>query len=162
VRYALDGAPAPDGGIAGLSAEAPVNGSTGLADFLFDKPGRYRVVARAKAGPFVTPWSAAVDVNAIAPFDLAKVTFPDARGPRYRLRGVVRERAARGRVTISVARGRKKGRYRRIGTARIGAKGRFTRRFRLKHTGTFRIRYTYKGSDLVAAGRVVDRIRIRR
>jgi hypothetical protein len=161
VRYALDGVTGPDGGIAGPSAETFVDRATGLADFRFDKPGRWLIVARAKAGEFFTPWSAPVNVSAIAPFDLERVSFPDARGPSYKLRGQVRERAARGKVTISVARGKKKGRFRRIGKAKINAKGRFTKRFKLRRTGTYRLRYTYKGSDLVAAGRVTERVRIR-
>ena len=52
---------------------------------------RYLIVARAQRGQFFTPWSPAISVNAIAPFDLDHVTFPDARGPSYKLRGQIRE-----------------------------------------------------------------------
>jgi hypothetical protein len=162
VRYALGGVTGPDGAISGPSAETFVDRATGLASFRFDKPGRYVIVARAKTDDFFTPWSAPVNVNAIAPFDIERVSFPDGRGPRYKLRGQVRERVARGRVTISVARGRKGGRFRRLGRAKINSKGRFTKKFKLRKTGVYRLRYTYKGSDLVAAGRVTEAIRIRR
>jgi len=162
VRYALGGVVGPDGAISGPSAESFLNTSTGLADFRFDKPGRYVIVARAKNGSFFTPWGAPVNVDAIAPFDIERVTFPDGRGPRYKLRGQVRERVARGRVTISWARGRKGGKFHRIGRAKINSKGRFTKKFRLRKTGVYRLRYTYKGSSLVAAGRVTEAIRIRK
>ena len=162
VRYALAGVAGPDGAISGPSAETFVDRATGLASFRFDKPGRYLIVARAKTDDFFTPWSAPVNVNAIAPFDIERVTFPDARGPSYKLRGQVRERVARGRVTISWARGRKGGKFHRIGRAKINSKGRFTKRFRLRKTGVYRLRYSYKGSSLVAGGRVTEAIRIRR
>jgi hypothetical protein len=162
VRYALGGVVGPDGAISGPSAETYVDRTTGTAPFRFDKPGRYVIVARVKAGDYFTPWSAPITVTAVAPFDLQGVTFPDARGPRYKLRGQVREVAARGRVIVSAARGRKGGKYRRLGRARINSKGRFTLRFRLRRTGVYRLRYTYKGSDLVNAGRVTEMVRVRR
>jgi hypothetical protein len=162
IRYALGGVTGPDGAISGPSVEAFGNRTNGLASFRFDKPGRYAIVARAKNDDFFTPWSPAVNVTAVAPFDLERVTFPDARGPRYKLRAQIRERVARGRVTISIARGRKGGKYRRIGRAKINSKGRFVKKFRVRKTGVYRLRYTYRGSSLVAAGRVTAAIRIRR
>jgi hypothetical protein len=163
LRYARGGVTGPDGAITGPSAETFVNRTTGLAPFRFDRPGRYVIVGRARAlGSFFTPWSAAVTVDAIAPFDIERVSYPDARGPSYKIRGQVRERAARGRVSIAIARGRKKGKFRRFGTAKINSKGRFAKRFRLRRTGVYRIRYTYRGSSLVAAGRVTQAVRIRR
>ena len=162
IRYARGGVVGPDGAISGPSAETFVSRTTGLADFRFDKPGRWLIVARARSGIFNTPWSAPVTVSAIAPFDLDRVSFPDARGPSYKLRGQVRERLARGKVTISIARGRKKGKFRRIGKAKINSQGRFTKRFTVRRTGMYRLRYTYKGTSLVAGGRVTAQVRIRR
>jgi hypothetical protein len=162
VRYARGGVTGPDGAITGPSAETFVNRTTGLAGFRFDRPGRYVIVGRARNGSFFTPWSAATTVDAIAPFDLERVTYPDSRGPSYKLRGQIRERAARGRVTIAIARGRRGGKFRRFGRAKINSKARFTKRFRLRRTGIYRIRYTYRGSSLVAAGRVTQAVRIRR
>jgi hypothetical protein len=103
-----------------------------------------------------------VTVSVVAPFDLERVSFPDSRGPSYKLRGQVRERVARGKVTISIARGKKKGKFHRIGKAKINSKGRFTKRFTVRRTGTYRLRYTYKGSSLVAGGRVTEQVRISR
>jgi hypothetical protein len=162
VRYALGGVAGPDGAISGPSAETFVDRTTGVADFRFTTPGSWLIVARAKSGDFSTPWSAPVSVSAIAPFDLERVSFPDARGPSYKLRGQIRERAARGKVTISIARGKKTGKFRKIGQAKINSKGRFTKRFKVRKTGTYRLRYTYKGSSLVAGGRVTEQVRIRR
>lgn len=163
VRYALGGVTGPDGAISGPSAETFVNRANGLAPFRFDKPGRYVIVARAKTDDFFTPWSAPVNVTAVAPFDIERVSFPDARGPRYKLRGQIRERVARGRVTVSIARGRKGGKFRRLGSrAKINSKGRFTKKFTLRRTGVYRLRYTYRGSSVVAAGSVTEAIRIRR
>ena len=162
ISYALGGVIGPDGAIAGTPTSAFLNPASGLADFRFDKPGRYVIVARAENGGFFTPWSAPTLVDAIAPFDLDRVTFPDARGPRYKLRGQIREHAARGKVTIYLAKGKKRGKFHRIGKAKISKKGRFTKRFTVHHLGIYRLRYTYKGSSLVAPGRVTERIRIRR
>jgi hypothetical protein len=163
IRYALGGVVGPDGAISGPSGEAFLNTANGLADFRFTKPGRYVIVARARRGDFFTPWSGAVAVNAIAPFDLERVTFPDARGPRYKLRGIVRERAARGsRVTLYIAKKWKGRKFRKIGRAKVNSKGRFTKRFRQRGYGKHRLRYTFKGNSLVAAGRVTQRVTIRK
>ena len=83
IRYARGGVAGPDGAISGPSAETFVSRTTGLADFRFDKPGRWLIVARAKSGIFFTPWSAPVNVNAIAPFDLELRPVP--RRPRPEL-----------------------------------------------------------------------------
>jgi len=160
IRYALGGVTGADGAITGPSSEAFVNTGNGLADFRFQKPGRYVIVARAKNGIFSTPWSGATVVNAIAPFDLERVSFPDSRGPSYKLRGRLRERVARGKVTIAIAKRWKKGKFRSIGKAKINSKGRFTKRFRVSGYGKYRLRYTYRGSSLVAPGRVTERITI--
>ena len=101
-------------------------------------------------------------VTTVAPFDLERTSFPDARGPSYKVRGQIRERGARGKVTVSIAKGRKKGKFHRIGKAKINSKGRFTKRFKVRKTGTYRLRYSYKGSSLVAAGRATEAIKIRR
>jgi hypothetical protein len=162
VRYARGGVVGPDGAISGPSAETFVDRTTGLADFRFDKPGSWLIVARVKSGDFSTPWSAPVTVTAIAPFDLERTSFPDSRGPSYKIRGQVRERLARGKVTISIARGKKKGKFHRIGKAKINSKGRFTKRFTVRRTGVYRLRYSYKGSSLVAGGRVTEQVRIRK
>ena len=65
VRYALGGVQGPDGAISGPSATTFVDRTTGLADFRFNKPGRWLIVARAQKGAYFTPWSAPVNVTAV-------------------------------------------------------------------------------------------------
>ena len=63
------------------------------------------------------------------------MTFPDSRGPRYKLRGQLRERVARGKVTIAIAKRWKKGKFRKLGSAKLNSKGRFTKKFRVSGYG---------------------------
>jgi hypothetical protein len=164
VRYARGGAIGPDGAISGPSEQGFVDRTTGRVPLRFDAPGDWVMVARAKAGDYFTPWSPAVRVRVKGPFDMQTITFPDSRGPRYSLRGVVRERAAAGRrVTVAIARGRKGGKFRRLGKAKIRRNGKFSLRFTVRRTGRYRLRYKFRGSALVAGGTVIQRgIRIRR
>ena len=165
LRYAAGAALGGDGAISGPSETGYV-GPDGTANVTFEHPGVYTFVVRATrfagSGDASTPWSAPVQVTVLAPFDLVTTSFPDSRGPVYRLRGQVREPTAAGSVVVSVARGRKGGRFRRIGSPRIASGGVFSLRFKLKRTGTYRLRYAYKGSATVAAGTVTEVIKIRR
>jgi hypothetical protein len=167
VRYALGGVLAPDGSISGGSETAFVDRTTGTAAVRLDRPGTYLMVARAQgytggAGQFFSPWSAPIQVRAFAPFDFAigSPTLPDARGPRYKLKAVLRERTARGRVRVAIARGNR-GKYRSIGKARL-RRGVLKKRFTLRRTGTYRVRFTFKGSATTAPGRVVQKLKITR
>jgi hypothetical protein len=163
VRYARGGVIGPDGAISGPSAEGFVDTTTGTIPLRFDAPGDWVVVARAKTDDYFTPWSAPMSVRVKGPFDLERVAFPDTRGPRYRLKGHLREKAAaRRRVTVSIARGRKGGKFRRLGRAKIRRNGTFALRFKVRRTGRYRLRYKFKGSGLVARGTIVQQIRIRR
>jgi hypothetical protein len=163
VRYARGGVIGPDGGISGPSTEAFLDRNTGLADGRFTEPGDYVMVARVKEDDHYTPWSAPIFFKVKAPFDLTSVTFPDSRGPKYKLRAQMRDRYATGRVTVHVAKGRKGGKFRRLGrSSKINRNGRFTLKFRIRKTGVYRLRYTFKGSPLVTKGRVTEQIRIRR
>jgi hypothetical protein len=166
VRYALNGVIGPDGGIAGPSNEAFVDPTTGQVPLRLRTPGRYVVVARAKGiatstGQFFTPWTPPVTINAVAPFDIESVRTLDSRGPSYRIRVQLREKTARGRVSIAVRRG-KRGKYRSLGSVKIKAKGRFTKRFTLRRTGTYTMRFRFKGSATTAAGTVHGRFRVSR
>ena len=162
IRYARGGVIGPDGAISGPSQEAYRDSTTGAAMVRFDAPGEWVVVARAQRAAYYTPWSVPVRVRVIAPFDLERVTFPDSRGPAYRLKGNVREKAARGRrVTISLAKGRKGGKFKRIGRPKVRRNGSFVLRFKVRKTGRYRLRYVYKGNASVARGKVIQGIRIR-
>jgi hypothetical protein len=163
LRFAPNATLGPDGGIAGPSDEAPVDAATGAATLHFAIPGSYLVVARARSGDAASPWSAPVTVAVRAPFDLAKVTFPDAKGPGYAVRGRLREAFATGKVTLRAARGRKGGHFHTLGRAKIAhEKGRFTIRFRVHRGGYYRLRFSYQGSTLVAPGHVTQLVRIKR
>ncbi len=119
------------------------------------------MVSRAKGftgtlGQFFTPWSAPVTVRVFAPFDFQSTpSFPDFRGDSYKLRGIVREKAARGsKVRISLARGYKGGRFHSIGKAKIRRGGKITKRFTIRNPGKYRLKYRFKGNSQGAARRL--------
>jgi hypothetical protein len=165
VRYANGAVMAPDGSISGPSTEAFVDTTRSVVSASFDRPGTYTFVAHGSADGYFTPWSAPVQVTAVSPFDFAAVNglrFPDSRGPRYKLSAHLRERSATGRVYISYARGSKGGKYRSLGSSRISGAGTISKRFTLRKTGTYRLRFRFKGSATTAAGEIKTKIRITR
>lgn len=165
VRYARNARIGSDGAIVGPSQQASVSTSAGQAMLRFTRPGTYTVVARTSGSSggtrFFTPWSAPVRIRTVAPFDFSSITFPDARGPSYQLRGTLRERSIRGRVAIAIAKGSSR-RWRSLGQARISRRGTISKRFRVDAPGSYRLRYSFRGSSIAAGGRVVQRIRITR
>jgi len=167
IRMAAGGVIAPDGSISGASKELFANATTGAVPTRFDAPGTYVMVARAKgfsggAGQFFSPWSPPITLRVFAPFDFSGSTsFPDSRGPRYKLRATLREKAATGKVKISMARGNKGGKFRSIGKARI-RRGVIKKSFTQHRTGKYRLRFSYKGNKSVAPGTVTQKIRITR
>ena len=166
LRVALGGVLAPDGSISGPSKEVFADTATGTAAVRLDAPGTYLMVGRATgytgaAGQFFSPWSAPITIRAFAPFDFAGApTFPDSRGPRYKMRVALREKSARGKVTIRIGRGNK-GKLRSIGKARI-RRGVFKKSFTLHRTGVYRAQYVFKGSATTAPGTVKAKFRITR
>lgn len=159
--------PGPDGSLPG-AVQQVFPGANGTVAVPLDKgPGTYAVVGRAKGftgllnAQAFSPWSAPALVRAYAPFDLKALTFPDASGPSYRLRGTINEAAATGRVSLAIARGRKGGRYRSLGAVRIRGHA-VTKRFTLRRSGTYRLRFRYKGNALIAPGFEVRTVRITR
>jgi hypothetical protein len=162
LRYALNATLGPDGAITGESDVGFVNSTTGKAPVSFDRPGEYTLVVRARRGDAATAWSAPVVVTVLAPFDMLNPTFPDSRGPKYKLAGQVRETTATGKITIAIAKGKKGRKFRRLGVARIAKGGKFRLKFKLRQTGTYTLRYTFKGSPTTDAGTVVQVITITR
>jgi hypothetical protein len=156
VKY---GPPGFDPNTAGSFAQ--LDGSNAIVNFS-GGPGTYAVVAQAHgSGGGTTPWSAPVTVTVLGPFDLvAAPSFPDARGPRYRLRGRVREASASGRIAVALARGRRGGRFRTVARPRIRRNGVFSASFTIRRRGVYRLRYTYRGNSTVAPGTATQRIRI--
>ena len=167
VRFAQNGTVGPDGAIVGNSAEASADRMTGVTQLRFANPGFYTVVARPKrfvgSGQIGAPWSAPVRVLVLAPFDVSGgLRFLDSRGPSYRVRIQLREKSARGRVSVALARGRTGGKYRSMGSARISSSGTVTKRFKAGRTGSYRLRFTYRGAGAIGGGRVTFPIRIKR
>lgn len=168
VRMAAGGVILPDGSISGGGSELFADRQTSTVSVRFNDPGTYVFVARAKAfsgaaGQFYSPWSPPITAQVLAPFDfISSPSFPDSRGPVYKIRATLREKAARGKVRILMARGTKGGKFRSIGKAKIRRGGVITKTFTQHRTGKYRIRYVYKGNKSVAAGSVTQKIRISR
>jgi hypothetical protein len=136
---------------------------SGAVELRLDAPGDYVVVARAQAfSQAFTPWSAPIRFRAVAPFDFVTApTCTDCRGPRYKIKGTLRERSARGKVKIKIARGNKGGRFHSIGKARI-RRGVFKKKLTLQRAGIYRAKYIFKGSATTAPGTVLTKFRITR
>jgi hypothetical protein len=77
------------------------------------------------------------------------------------VRATLREKAARGKVKVQMARGTKGGKFHSIGKAKI-RRGVIKKSFTQHRTGKYRIRFVYKGNKLVAPGSVTQKIRITR
>jgi hypothetical protein len=160
-------APNPDGSLPGAPTQLFPDATTRTVDVRLDQgPGTYVVAARAKGFTGLTnpqafsPWATPVAFRAFAPFDLKSFRWTDSRGPSYRFSATIMETSATGRVNIAIGRG-KTGKYRSLGTVKI-RKHAFAKRFKLKVTGTYRIRFKYKGSATIAPGAEIHAFRITR
>jgi hypothetical protein len=165
IRYAKGGVLAPDGSISGPSQPEFVDPAAGAVKLTLTEPGDYVMVAREQAfSQAFTPWSAPIRFRAVAPFDFAigSPSFPDSRGPRYKMRVQLREKTARGKVRIKVARGKRGGKFRSIGKARINRKGVLKKKFTLGSPGNYRARFIFKGSATTAPGTVTAGFRVTR
>ena len=167
IKYALNGAVGPDGGISGPTQDGYVDSTTGLVPLNIRKPGRYVAVARQKAyatpsGNFFTPWSAPVTIQAVVPFEVSTLSFIDAVGPRFSVRGYMQDDAMIGsRVTVSIARGSKGGKYKRIGKPKVMSNRSFKVNFNQRRKGTYRFKVSYKGNSQVVGGYMVRKMKIR-
>ena len=164
LKYAKGGVIGPDGGISGPASDAFVDRNTGTADVTFREPGGYVMVVRAKSGDYFTPWSAPISFQVKAPFDLSYTGFADSIGPRYKLRGTLLDAYARGsRLTVYIAKGKKGGRFRKLGrTSKVNSKRVFTLRFTMRKRGTYRLQYRFKGTSLVFGGKATQKVRFSR
>jgi hypothetical protein len=160
VQYALNATLNPDGSIAGTPQSGYVNSTTNTIDLNLNAPGTWTVVARAKSLGYASPWSAPAKIQAIVPFDLDGLTFPDPRGPKYSLKGTVRDKSIRGTVSLALARGSKGGKYKSIGKVKISSKSTFTKHFTQHRYGTYRLRVHYAGGPLAAPVSYVIKFRI--
>jgi len=169
VRFAKDGALDGAGGILGGGIRAGIDGAGTAASFTAKEPGSYVAVARQSVDAFSTPWSAPAIVKLVAPFDLAKLTYPDTGGPVYQVRGVVREPAVAGEtVTVMFARGASGGSFGAAREVTVQGDGSFVTRFKAK-SGPGRLKVSFRGNVLVTRGEQVGgftvragRLRVRR
>jgi hypothetical protein len=163
IKFAKGAVLLPDGSLSSPALkDAFLNRTTGKVELIGARePGTYAIVARAKYGSYFSPWSPPAYFNLIAPFDLSSRSFPDARGPSYQVRAIVGEPSAGGRVTVAAAKGKKGKKFRTLGKGKVSSKGVFKVRFHLPR-GTYRIRYSFKGSSTVAKGTVYEVIKITR
>jgi hypothetical protein len=163
IKFAKGAVVQPDGSLSSPALkDGYVNNATGKVELIGARePGTYTIVARAKYGSYYSPWTAPVNFNLIAPFDLSSRSFPDSRGPSYQVRAIVGEPSAGGRVTVAAAKGKKGKKFRTLGKGKVNSKGVFKVRFRLSR-GTYRVRYSFKGSGTVAKGTVYEVIKITR
>jgi hypothetical protein len=156
----------PDGSLPGTPTPLFPDSATRTVGVPLDKgPGTYVIAARAKGftgsnGQFFGPWATPASIRAFGPFDLKSFRWTDSRGPSYRLHATITETSATGKVNVAIGRG-KKGRYRSLGTVKI-RKHAFSKRFSLKKTGKYRIRFKYKGNGTVAGGFEVRTFQITR
>lgn len=160
VRWSRSLRIARDGTVKGRTQRGEVNAAAGAATLTFARPGVYTVVARALRNGIGTPWSKPVRVRVLAPFDLQSVRYTDRSGPDFRMVGQVRERSARGRVTVAIARGARGGRFTPIGTARLSGSATFTAGFTAIRAGAYRLRFSYDGSRSVARGQAQITVRV--
>ncbi len=159
--------PNPDGSLPGAPVQIFPDTTTKTVQVRLDQgPGIYYVAAHAKGYTGTMnpqsfgPWATPAQIRAFAPFDLQKFSWTDSRGPSYRFSAVIRATGATGRVNIAIGRG-SKGKYRSLGTAKI-RKHRFSKRFRLRKLGKYRIRFKYKGNTTVAGGFEIHKFEITR
>jgi hypothetical protein len=164
---ALNGQVGPDGGLLGTPQELFVDSTARTVQVALNKgPGSYVIVARAKGFTGLTnlqaftPWSPPTILRAVAPFDV-RLSFPDSRGPSYRLKATMNENSTNGRVNIAIARGSKSGKYRSYGSVKVRGH-QITKRFKVGRTGTYRVRFKYKGNATVAPGFEVFKFHITR
>ena len=161
IKYELNGAVQADGSLGGVPKDAFVDSTTGKVSMIESTPGTYVMVARARNGDYATPWSAPVTIHLIAPFDFSSLTFPDARGPSYQARGTLGSISS-GKVSMAYAKGKRGRHFHGLGSAKLSSKGVFKRRFRLSHTGWYRLRFKFAGSSTVSGGTIYVVVHITR
>jgi hypothetical protein len=167
---AINVAANPDGSLPGTPTPLFPDSTTRTVGVPLDKgPGTYVIAARAKGftgsnGQFFSPWATPAAIRAFDPFDLKSFVWTDASNtrtsPSYRFKATIAATSATGRVNLAIARGMK-GKYHSLGTVKI-RKHAFSKRFKLKKTGKYRIRFKYKGNSTVAGGFEVRTFQITR
>jgi hypothetical protein len=163
ILNAKNAALAPDGSISGPSSTGYIDTATGKVKLgLATTPGVYTVVTRAYRNGYYTAWSPPVYLKLIAPFDFSYHSIPDSIGPSYKVAATLGEKSTRGKVTISLAKGKKGKHFHRLGRPKISRKGTISLRFKIRKRGWYRIRYSFHGSATTARGTIYQVVRIKR
>ena len=136
--------------------------TTGVAAITFPHTGNWTLVGRLLAGDGASPYTPPVKVKVVAPFDFADIPyFSDSRGPLYKVRGKLGDQSAAGlRIIVSLA--KRKGKFKRIATPKIGAGGEFGFKFKQRRRGRYRLKYVFKGSEFMVAGAYTQKAVFRR
>ena len=163
IVYARDARLGADGAIVGEAEPAFV--VEDKAELILSRPGSYTVLARPagvglNGATLAAPWGPPLRLRVLAPFDLERTEYLDSRGPTYDMRLFVRERSAAGRVRVTAARGARGKRFRSLGAATM-RRGVLRKRFTLTRRGAYRLRFSFAGSDTIAAGTITFAITIR-
>ncbi len=162
-RHALglirnDGATAYDVRYGRKAFDSVAATGNGKALLSFARPGLYKVVGRAGASGHWSTFGTVTKVRAVAPFDLGAVSFIDSRGPRFGIKAAVRERTARGRVSVAIRRAGSR-RWRSLGRGAI-RRGAIRKAFTIANRGRYSMRFRFKGSKTTARGTAHFRFRI--
>jgi len=165
LHYAIDAKLNADGSIAGEHSEGGPDLDTGKDTLTFGKPGRYTFVARSNSTrgitPASTPWSAPTLVTVMAPFGV-DTALSNAHIRTVKITGNTTEETATGTMTVSIAKGAKGKKFKKIATVKLGTASRFTVKFRVAKPGAYRVRYAYKGNATVTAGTAYEVFRLKR
>jgi hypothetical protein len=162
--YGIGATVGPGGNLIGGPDGVSTNYTTdpGVSQIPFDFPsvGNYTLVGQAVAGDGGTPFTPALKIKVVSPFDFSDVPyFADSRGPKYEVRGKLGEqRAAEGaRLAVSIAKGKKGGKFKKLARPKIGGVGEFGFKFKLKGRGRYRLKYVFKGTEFVLPGTYIQK-----
>jgi hypothetical protein len=157
---------APDGSlITNELSEDTADIATGVDTFEFSGPGDYTFVGRLLAGDGGSPFTAPLKIRVVSPFDFSTVPyFADSRGPKYEVRGILGDqRSAEGkRLVVSIAKGKKGGKFKPLAKPKIGGAGEFGFKFKLKGRGRYRLRYVFKGAEFILPGSFTQKATFKR
>jgi len=151
-----------DGGLGDASDfDAADFDATGTDRLSFSAPGVYTFVARPLASPGGGSWCTPVKVKFVGPFDFSSTPLfftVDAKAPNYEMSATIGDgHSAVGKpVVVSIAKGN--GSFRPLAKPKIDSDGNITLKFRQKGGGRYRLRYAFKGSQLVKAGTWIQKV----
>jgi hypothetical protein len=130
-------------------------------------PGNYTVVARPTRSSAPGPWSPPVRGRSSARRSTCSAgcgsSTPAGRATPCGSSCASRASAAgsRSRIARRGARNRY-GKFRSLGSAKVSSRSEVSKRFKLIRAGTYRLRFSYRGSATILGGRVTFPIRVTR